>query len=406
MSVSLQAIVALDDEVDRGLIETLVSSGSNVTVLDYLEIGGPTASGSGAGDVLIVACADYRAEVGEYVAAAARQHPARPVVLLCPVNANGYVGDAFGTGVDDIVTLPADPAAKLDPGLVSQLAFTLEKAVIRRRGAPEVVPVAGGRMICVLGLKGGCGKTLTVVNLGAALARAGHSVALVDLDLQFGDLALAMGLSPARTLYDLVRSGGSLDAGKLADYLIEHPSGARALLAPLSPDQAALVTVPFLREVLRLLREQHEFVLIDTPPNFTPEVISAIDASSDVLMVVMRDILSLKNTKLGLETLERMDYDRRRVRVVLNRANTNVGIEHQDVLAILGRDADVHVPSHRNVTRSMNRGEAIALQQGSAAGKAFRSLAELYHQDGVAQGATGAAPASPKRRRSLFGRGR
>jgi pilus assembly protein CpaE len=331
-------------------------------------------------------------------------------VLLCPAFGNGYVGDAFGTGVDDIVTLPSDPGLTLDPGLTSQLAFTLEKAVIRKRGAPEAAPAETGRMICVLGLKGGCGKTLTVANLGVALARAGHSVALIDLDLQFGDLALATGLRPERTLYDLVRSGGSLDAEKLEDYLIEHPSGFRALLAPVSPDQAALVTVPFLREVQRLLRDRHEFVLVDTPPNFTPEVISAIDASSDVLVVSMRDTLALKNTKLGLETLERMDYDRRRVRLVLNRANTkNVGIERQDVLAIIGRDADILVPSHRDVVRSMNQGAPIALQQGSAAGKAFRALAGLYHDDAhqPPSSSNGAAPGpSKKRRQSLFRRGR
>ena len=99
-------------------------------------------------------------------------------------------------------------------------------------------------MICVLGLKGGSGKTLTSVNLAVSLAEAGHSVAILDLDLQFGDVALAMGLTPMRTIYDLVRSGGSLDAGKLEDFLMEHPSGARALLAPVRPDQAAMITVP------------------------------------------------------------------------------------------------------------------------------------------------------------------
>ena len=405
MTRSLQAVVALDDEVDHGLIEALVAGGSGVTVLDYLELGGATASGYGAGDVLIVACAEYRAEIGEYIGEASRQHPTRPVILLCPFHPNGYIGEAFETGVDDIVTLPTDPGATVDPALSSQLAFTLEKAMIRKRGASEASPAALGRMICVLGLKGGCGKTLTTSNLGVALARSGHRVALLDLDLQFGDLALAMGLSPERTLHDLVRSGGSLDAYKLEDYLMPHPSGARALLAPVSPDQAAGVTVPFLREVERLLREQHDFVLVDTPPGFTPEVISAVDASSDVLVVAMRDTLSLKNTKLGLETLERMDYAQNRVRLVLNRANTKVGLDGHDVVTILGRNADIHVPSHRNVTRSMNEGQPIALQQGATAGRAFRALADLYEKDDETRRAGKPAPASPGRR-GLFRRTR
>jgi pilus assembly protein CpaE len=407
MSMNLQAVVALDDEVDRGLIETLVSGGAGIEVLDYLEVGGPTSSGLGVGDVLIVACAEYRKEVGEYVVEATRQHPARPAVLLCPALGNGFLPDAFAAGLADIVTLPAEHHAEIDPQLSAQLAFAIEKAVVRKRGAPKEGDSTLGRLIAVLGLKGGCGKTLTVANVGVALAQAGHRVALIDLDLQFGDLALAMGLRPERTLYDLVRSGGSLDEEKLEDYLITHSSGARTLLAPVSPEQAGQVTVPFLREVERLLRETHDFVLIDTPPNFTPEVIAAIDASTDVLMVAMRDTLSLKNTKLGLETLERMGYDRGRIRMVLNRANTNVGLQTQDVLAIIGRSADVMVPSHRNVTRSINQGEPIVQQRGSAAGKAFRAIADLYIADlnRSKQIGAGEVPA-PSGRRGLLRRRR
>lgn len=404
MSEDVQALVALDDEVDRGLVETLVAAGPNVSVLDYLDVGGPTASAYGAGDVLVVACMDFRAEVGEYITEAARQHPDRAVVLLCPNDGNGYIGHAFTLGADDIMTLPSNGNQEIDAELRRQVAFTLEKAVIRKRGEPTSSERTGGRMICVLGLKGGCGKTLTVANLGVAMAAAGRSVAMVDLDLQFGDLGLAMGLKPQRTSYDLVRAGGSLDAEKLSDYLVTHPSGARVLLAPVSPDQSADLTVPFLREVERLLRDMHEFVLIDTPPNFTPSVISATDASTDVLLVTMQDTLSLKNAKLGLETLERMEYDRRRIRLLLNRANSNVGIGKEDVTAILGREADIHVPSSREVARSINRGEPIAGHGNSAPGRAFHSLAQLYLGDAELNGQ--AKPTSPagKSRRRLFSR--
>jgi pilus assembly protein CpaE len=254
-------------------------------------------------------------------------------------------------------------------------------------------------MICVLGLKGGSGKTLVATNLGVALAAAGHSVALLDLDLQFGDLGLTMGIAPHRTLYDLVRSGGSLDAEKLDDFLLVHSSGARVLLSPVRPDQAGMVTPDFLRGVQRLLRETHDYVVIDTPPAFTPEVISAVDASTDVVMVATRDSLALKNTKLGMETLERMEYDRRHVRLVLNRANTDVGIASQDLLAILGTEVDVQIPSHREITLSVNRGEPIALGHRSDSSKAFHELAGLYLKDLAAtDGARRARRSKPRRR--------
>jgi pilus assembly protein CpaE len=380
MASGLNVLVALDGEVDRGLIETLVARDPNMSVIDYLELDGPSASGLGFGDALVVAVADYTADARDFVVAAHRQHPSRPIVLLCPSHSgsSNYLGQAFNNGVDDIVALPTDPTASFDPALARQLAFSVEKAVMRKRGPATPKAESVRNVICVLGLKGGSGKTLTSVNLAVALAQAGRKVAVLDLDLQFGDVALAMGLSPTRTIYDLVRSGGSLDSGKLEDFLVEHSSGARALLAPVRPDQAAMITVPFLAEVERLLGDMFEFVVIDTSPSFAPEVISAVDSSNDVLVVAMRDTLSLKNTKLGLETLERMEYDRQRVKILLNRANTNVGIEREDVLAILGRDVDILLPSHRDITRSINQGEPIAQQRGSDAAKCFQALADLY----------------------------
>ena len=161
-------------------------------------------------------------------------------------------------------------------------------------------------MITVLGPKGGAGKTLVSSSLGVALAEAGEEVVLLDLDLQFGDAALTLGLTPTETIHDLVRSGGSLDGEKLADYLVTHESGLRVLQAPARPDQAADVTVGFLRELLDVLRATVDWIVVDSSPGFTPEVIAAIDASTDICMVGTVDAAALKNTKLGLETLERM----------------------------------------------------------------------------------------------------
>ena len=133
------------------------------------------------------------------------------------------------------------------------------------------------------------------------------------MDLQFGDVGLALGLRPDRTIYDLARSGGSLDAEKLDAYLPTHESGVRVLLAPMRPDQAGVVTPELLATVYPVLRRRATTSIVDTPPGFTPEVIASIDSSSDVCLVGMLDSLSLKNTKLGLETLELMGYAEERI---------------------------------------------------------------------------------------------
>jgi pilus assembly protein CpaE len=234
-------------------------------------------------------------------------------------------------------------------------------------------------MICVLGPKGGTGKTVTSSNLAVSLARAGYRSVIVDLDLQFGDVGLSLGLEPDKTVYDLAKSGGSLDAEKIDGFLAVHHSGVRALLAPTRPDHASVVTVEFLRDVYALLRSTNDFVIVDTPPGFTAEVIASIDSSSHVCVVGTLDSLSLKNTKLGLETLELMGYRPDRIRLVLNRAGTKVGITSEDVEAVMGRKPDVLVPSDRDIPRSVNEGDPIVLSKDrSEAARAFQKLADGY----------------------------
>jgi pilus assembly protein CpaE len=402
MSRTTRALVVLDGHVDRESVDVIVTSSPLLDVEDFVDLRGHEPSRDGAGDVVIVACAEFTPEVGKYVQDATRMHPGRPLLLLCSHGSNGYVSEAIAAGAADILTLPADDNPESARMMAEQMVLAVEKAVARRRGS-ATAPTKAGSMICMLGLKGGSGKTLTSSNLAVALAEAGASVAIVDLDLQFGDVGLALGLSPERTLYDLVRSGGSMDAEKLEDFLAVHPSGVRALLAPARPDQAGVVTPDFLKDVYPLLREMHDFVIVDTPPNFTPEVIGAVDASSEVCMVAMLDSLALKNSKLGLETLELMDYQGS-VRLLLNRADSNVGIAPDDVVAIMGRAPDVLVPSDRNITRAINQGVPIvALQRKSDAARAFRALASLYLQGNNPRGEQ-ATKTTPKRR--LFRRGR
>ena len=194
------------------------------------------------------------------------------------------------------------------------------------------------------------------------------------------------------------RSQTSLDA-----YLAQHESGVRLLAAPIRPDQANAVTPEFLREVYATLRSSYDYVVIDTPPSFTPEVIASIDSSTHVCMVGTLDSLSLKNTALGLETLRLMGYNGERVSLVLNRADSRVGITREDVANVLGRPADVLVPSHRDVARSVNEGVPIVLSASrSEAGRAFASLAKLY----VTTATSAEAPSTNGHRRGRIRRRR
>jgi pilus assembly protein CpaE len=319
------------------------------------------------------------------IAAASSQRADRPVVVLYEGSPNGFLERAFEAGADDLVELPH---------FAGQLAFALEKALARRRNAGPAA--AEGSMITVLGPKGGTGKTVTSSNLAVALALAGKSAVLVDLDLQFGDVGLALGLRPTKTIYDLAVSGGSLDGEKIDGFLVEHPSGARALLAPLRPDQAAAVETAFLRELFQILRSRFDFLLVDTPPAFTAEVIAAVDASTHLCVVGMLDALSLKDTRIGLETLEQMGYDPAAVTLVLNRADSDVGITQPDVEELLGRAPDVLVGSDRAIPRALTSGQPIVVAEPrSKAAASYGLLAQQYLASAARREGTPAMAAAP-----------
>jgi pilus assembly protein CpaE len=372
MNSPIKALIALDEGLDRDSIQKVLPPDAGiefVALVEGLEESWTTLLET-APDLVLVGCSGYSDRALFFIDGAVKQRADRPVVVLCEGSPNGFVRRVFEVGADDIVTLPETP---------EHIRFTLQKALARKQGAAVATGVALAPMICILGPKGGTGKTLTSCNLGVALAQKGHRVAIVDLDLQFGDVGLSLGLTPEKTLYDLAKSGGSVDADKLDGYLTKHPSGVRVLLAPTRPDQATTITVEFLRDVYTALRSTHDYLIVDTPPGFTPEVIASVDSSSDICVVGMLDSLSLKNTKLGLETLELMGYSKDRIRLLLNRADSRVGIASDEVSAILGSSPDILVPSDRDIPRSVNEGTPIVLaNERSEAAKAFRSLADLY----------------------------
>ena len=372
MSETIRTLIALDADVDRDVVQTALPSEADIQIVGFVEGFEESwnALQATSTDLLVVACPGYSDRALFFIEGAVKQHPDRPIVVICKTSPNGFVRRVFEAGADDIVTLPESP---------ERVLFALQKAVARKQGAAVATGLALSPMICVLGPKGGTGKTLTSSNLAVSLARTGRKVALVDLDLQFGDIGLALGLKPERTIYDLAKSAGSLDADKVDDYLVGHPSGVRVLMGPTRPDQAAAITVEFLREVYANLRSTHDFVIVDTAPGFTPEVIASVDSSSHICMVAMLDSLSLKNTKLGLETLELMGYDPERIRLVLNRSDTRVGIARDEVEAIVARVPDILVPSDRDIPRSYNEGVPIVSSKSkSEAARAFVALAALY----------------------------
>jgi pilus assembly protein CpaE len=387
--------LAVDGQVDYDAIRNALPVGAAVRTATLDETAArPALLTESPVDIVLLGCAEYSDRALRIIEAASAERADAPVVVFYGGSPNGFMEAAFEAGAEDLITLPQP---------VEQVAFALEKAIARRRGATATSPAAP--MITVLGPKGGTGKTLTACNLVVALASERTRPIVVDLDLQFGDVGLALGLRPVMTIYDLATSAGSLDGDKIDNYVTVHESGARALLAPVRPDQAAAIKIPFLQEVFEILRSRYDFVIVDTPPAFSPEVIAAIDASSHLCMVGMLDALSLKDTKIGYETLEQMGYDPNDTTLVLNRADTSIGITEEDIARVLGRRPDILVPSDVAIPRAITAGKPIVIADPrSGAARAYTTLAK-----GCASTRSAPVPApaadKPSRRRSLLRRG-
>ena len=164
---------------------------------------------------------------------------------------------------------------------------------------------------------------MTATNLAASFAKHERKrTLLVDLDLQFGDAAIMLGLEPEKTIYDLVVAPGELDSEKLAGYITKHTCGLDILPAPLRPEDAELVTESKLARLLEVARESYDLIVVDTSPFFHGPMLATLDRTDELLMLCGLDVPTLKNVRLSLQTLELLSFPASRIQFVLNRANT------------------------------------------------------------------------------------
>lgn len=280
-------------------------------------------------------------------------------VLVVNVLTTDLLQAALHAGVRDV--LPGSFDLKQLLNAVERAKSLSEHIRARGNGSPGEAP-PGARTITVFSSKGGCGKSFVASNLAVLLAeRTKQPVALVDLDLDCGDLAVMLQLSPARTIYDAAQNLDRLDAEALQGYLTPHGSRVSLLGAPLEPGLVETISGDAVRAILRLLKESFRYIVIDSPDSFSDHVLAALDESDGCVLVTSMDVPSIKNLKLSLQTLQVLGYERDRVRLVLNRADSKVGLHIHEVEKVIGTHVDVAIPSSRDVPLSINRGVPLAI---------------------------------------------
>jgi pilus assembly protein CpaE len=294
-----------------------------------------------------------------------REHTRAPVLLVASSSSSG----ALDADVSDVLLLPQ---------LVENVVFAIRKATHSRKHTSDNGSGRHGKIVTVFSPKGGTGKTVTATNLATACAKfEGRKTLLLDLDLQFGDAAIMLGVEPDKTIYDLVVAPGELDTEKLAGYTTKHASGLEVLPAPLRPEDAELVTEAKLGRLLEVARESFDVIVVDTSPFFHGPMLATLDRTDELLLLCSLDVPTLKNLRLALQTLDLLSFPKQRVGIVLNRSNSKVGMKPNEVEGALGMKVRFEVPSDRAVPLAVNRGNPVVMaEEGADVSKAIKSIAK------------------------------
>ena len=228
-----------------------------------------------------------------------------------------------------------------------------------------------GTVVAVFSPKGGVGRTTVAVNLAVAAAtELGKRVVLVDGSFQFGDVGVLLNLNPKnKSIADLVpeleQAGNEVES--IDTFVINHSAGIRVLLAPPSPEMAELITPSGIRRVIEALRLTHELVVVDCTAFFNETTLAILDAADTILTMLSLEITSIKNMRLFLEVADQLGYEGGKVRLILNRADSALGIKVTDVEHSIGRKVDETIVSDgRSVVYALNRGVPFFLSNREA----------------------------------------
>jgi pilus assembly protein CpaE len=301
------------------------------------------------------------------------QVPTTAIVMMSVQGEADYLRRSMLAGAREFLVKPFS-SDELTASIRQVHAREHEKRV--RYGAPAAVEARAsaarepGRIVAVFSPKGGVGRTTIAVNVAvAAASEPGSRVVLVDGSFQFGDVGVLLNLNPKnKSIADLVpelEAGGEPES--LDTFLMTHSSGLKVLLAPPSPELAETVTPAAAKRVLEVLRGRYDIVVVDCASSFSDATLAILDIADTILTVLTLEITSIKNLRLFLEVADQLGYPTDKVQLVLNRADSALGIRVADVEHSIGRKVDHTVVSDgRSVVYALNRGVPFFLSNREA----------------------------------------
>ena len=355
---------------------------------------------------------ELRKETYSAVPAPAPPPPAPPagVAVAAPEDAAGTpaeappdADEASPTGAEPVVAgaaVEGEPAAVED--LESGVAVATAEAAPAEPAAEAPAPprATWGELIVLYGGKGGVGKSVIATNLACALAREVNArVALVDFDLQFGDIGVLLNISQSQSIADVVENFAVTDAEFIVDLMAEGPAGIKVLPTAPSPELADLVTPEHVQRILNELRTSFDFVVIDTSSHMGDITLAALDMASRVVLVSALSIPAVKNAKLALRLFETLQVPTQSIILVLNRCEAHTEFNKDSIESHLKFPISVQLPHDpRTVVNSINRGTPFVVSNPEAeASQRVRELVSFLLPDK-------AAPDAQQAKNGRFGR--
>lgn len=281
--------------------------------------------------------------------------PETTVVIMSVQGEYEYIRKAMAAGARDFLNKPFSGE---DLTRTILKAYELESKRRERSAVSGVAEEVRSKIITVFSTKGGVGKTTIASNLAVSIARTTKKrVALVDLDLQFGDIAIMLNVSVKNTISDLIKEINQLDEDLMDEYMVTHFSGVRVLPAPVKPEYAEYITSSHVEKIIKVLGESYHYIVIDTSASFHETVLTSLDMSDRILFISTLDLPTIKNVKAGLDIMESLRYPDEKINIVLNKASEQFGIKYKDFESTLKRPIWYYVPEDsQTVITSANKG--------------------------------------------------
>lgn len=290
-----------------------------------------------------------------------------PIVMLSARKQADDILTGYAEGADEYIAKPVEMAV---------LAAKIE-VLIKRMKATAGEVIKRGRVVVFLRGKGGAGATALAVNSAIALAETKmYKTAILDLSLEFGNVASHLNIKPQRTLADLAETpADQLDDATFATFIAQDRSGVQICVGSDVPERAELVTVSAVQQSIERLRRASDYLMVDTPPSFTQQTLAAIDTADGACVVAEPHVASMKAARDCLDILDKLSFPKERTLLVVNRT-TQSGLETDEVARFFNRRPDIIVPYTPAFDDAADRGRPIVvLHPDNASSKQLRDLA-------------------------------